>query len=58
MNSILQSEKMRVKNHTKLESEKTGVYAQKPVLKTPFKHYISGNKLELAGNCLQGAHIV
>jgi hypothetical protein len=33
---------MRVENETKLEPEKTGVNAQKPQLKIPFKNSISG----------------
>ncbi len=36
MNSILKNWKMRVVNQTKLESEKTRVYAQKPWLKWRF----------------------
>jgi hypothetical protein len=32
---------MRVENQTKLKSEKTRVYAQKPGLKMPFKNSIS-----------------
>ncbi len=34
-------QKMKVENQTKLESEKTRVYAQKPRLKMPFKDSIS-----------------
>jgi hypothetical protein len=44
MNSIFKKGKMRVENWTKLESEKTQVYAQKPRLKRLLKNSISGNK--------------
>ncbi len=43
MNRILQKWKIRVKNQTKLESEKTQVYAQQPLLQMAFKNSISGN---------------
>ncbi len=41
MNSILYKGKMRVENQTKLESENTRAYAQKPRLKMSFKNSIS-----------------
>jgi hypothetical protein len=41
MNSILYKGKKRVENQTKLESENTRVYVQKPRLKMPFKNSIS-----------------
>ncbi len=43
MNRILWKGKIRVENQTKLESEKTQVYAQKPLLKMAFKNSISVN---------------
>ncbi len=42
VNRILQKGKERVENQTKLESEKSQSYAQKPRVKIPFKNSISG----------------
>jgi hypothetical protein len=39
MNSVLQHRITRVENQTKLESEKTQVYAQKPRLKTTVQEF-------------------
>jgi hypothetical protein len=45
MNSILKNEEMRAENQTKVETEKTQVYAQEPRLKIPVKNTISEGTL-------------
>ncbi len=45
MNSILKNEEMRAENQTKIESEKTSVYAQKPRLNILSKNSISEGTL-------------